>query len=258
MVGPERLESVSLLSSPKGSTLVSASVVIPTYNRVKSLMLTLKAILLQESLPREVVVVDDCSNDGTELEFRRLVGNHLPFRLVYLRQKRNCGPAAARNLGVVNASYDIVLFTDDDCEPEPQWVGELVSFMRSSPHLAGVGGPVVSAERSRVGLFFDHHHLLDPKFVGPEDSPVYLVTANAAYRKHWLLRVGGFNEGFVRPGGEDPDLSFKVSAAGGMLGFAPRAIVRHHYQTKFKPIVRMFWNYGYGGYHVALVNTNHK
>ena len=171
-----------------------------------------------------------------------------------MRQKRNFGPAAARNLGVANSLYDHILFTDDDCEPEPNWAGELLSLIYSSPNLAGVGGPVLSAERTKVGHFFDYHQILDPKFV--DGYPIYLVTANAAYRKDWLLKVGGFNEGLTRPGGEDPGLSFKILAAGGQLGFASKAVVRHHYPSRYNSVVRMFWNYGYGGCHVAFANTD--
>ena len=254
MIGPERFESTSTSLSVQSPTVLSASVVIPTYNRAKSLMRTLKAIFAQKRMPQEVVIVDDHSSDDTSVECKRLLGKNLPFNLVYLRQKRNLGPAAARNLGVMNAMHDCILFTDDDCEPEPIWAGALMKQMYASPQLAGVGGPVLSAEQSKLGLFFDYHRMLDPKFI--DNYPVYLVTANAAYKKDWILRVGGFNEGLSRPGGEDPGLSFKISAAGGKFGFAPQAVVRHHYPSKYKSIVRMFWNYGYGGCHVALANTD--
>jgi|WetSurMetagenome_2_1015567.scaffolds.fasta_scaffold133276_1 glycosyltransferase involved in cell wall biosynthesis len=253
MPGPERFESNSAALSD-ASSLLLASVVIPTCNRLNSLKLTLKAIFTQKRIPQEVIIVDDHSSDNTSVAVERLLTKKLPFNLVYLKQKRNLGPAAARNLGVMNAKYDCILFTDDDCEPDSIWAEALTRQLYTSPQLAGVGGPVLSAERSKFGLFFDYHRMLDPKFVN--DSPVYLVTANAAYKKDWILKVGGFNEGLSRPGGEDPGLSFKISAAGGKFGFAPQAVVRHHYTSKYSSVARMFWNYGFGGCHVALANTD--
>jgi len=256
MIGPEVRESKSGASTAFNSDSLPASVVIPTYNRIKSLIRTLKAIIAQKQLPREVVIVDDHSNDDTPNICTRLVEKFLPFRLVYIRQASNMGPAAARNIGVVNAQCDFILFTDDDCEPAPQWAHELLSALNISPLLAGVGGPVVSAQKSRIGLFFDHHKLLDPKFVEPDTHPLYLVTANAAFRKEWILKVGSFPEDLNRPGGEDASLSFRISASGGRLGFAPKAIVRHHYPSKYKSLIQMFWNYGYGGYYVSHPNPN--
>jgi GT2 family glycosyltransferase len=164
---------------------------------------------------------------------------------------RNLGPAAARNLGIVSAQNDLILFTDDDCEPDPNWVRELHTAMRDCPEFAGVGGPVVSAAGSRFGPFFDHHRLLDPKLADLDKRPAYLVTANAAYTKDRLLSVGGFCEDLRRPGGEDPGLSFKIAAEGGRMGFVPTAIVYHHYSSKLRSVARTFWNYGYGGCYVA-------
>ncbi len=233
-----------------------STVVVPTFNRSKSLRRTLRSLTVQRLVPAEVIVVDDHSTDDTPSVCESLMHASFPFTLRFIRQRRNLGPAAARNLGVAHARHDIILFTDDDCEPEPRWALELLAAYQASPCLAGVGGPILSAEPTSVGLFFDHHRLLDPKFVGSNSRPAYLVTANASYRREWLLRVGGFDEDLRRAGGEDPGLSFKVSAAGGRLGFAPNAVVRHHYPTRLRSLFRMFWNYGYGGCHVAHAYPN--
>ena len=239
-----------------GSRSARASVVVPTYNRSASLLRALRSLAAQIFVPDEVVVVDDHSVDDTARVCEIAMRDGLPFEFRYVRQRRNLGPAAARNLGVAHARNGVILFTDDDCEPEPQWAGELVKTLELPAMPAGVGGPIVSAEPGQIGLFFDHHRLLDPKFVGPVARPAYLVTANACYRREWLLRVGGFDEDLRRAGGEDPGLSFKISAAGGRLAFAPGAVVRHHYPTRLRSIVRTFWNYGYGGCHVARAHPN--
>jgi GT2 family glycosyltransferase len=231
------------------------SVVIPTHNRVGSLLRTLKAIIKQHISPEEVVIVDDCSNDGTNELCLALRTKQLPFNLIYLRQKRNLGPAAARNLGVSVASNGIILFTDDDCEPDFNWTNEILSTFSKNQDLAGVGGPVLSAEKTKIGLFFDYHHMLDPKISQDGVSPIYLVTANAAYKREWILSVGGFSESISRPGGEDPGLSFKIASEGGCFGFSPKAIVRHHYSSKLTSISRMFFNYGYGGCYVSFINS---
>jgi len=244
------------LRSQNGKPVLHASVIIPTYKRPASLIRTLIAIRNQEQVPDEVIVVDDCSPDDTYKILQELNPLDYPFKLCPIRQRKNLGPAAARNLGITNAKNDIILFTDDDCEPDRFWAVKMVEKLEKEPDLAGTGGPIVSARDADFDLFFDHYHLLDPKFDGPEQRPLYLVTANAAYRKSWLLKVGGFDESLRKAGGEDPGLSFKILSAGGCLGFVPDSVVYHHYPSKLISLFKMFWNYGYGGCHVASAYSN--
>jgi GT2 family glycosyltransferase len=226
------------------------SVVVPTFNRGQSLRRTLTALAAQTLTPSEVVVVDDLSQDvALVAQVIRDAEEILPVR--YWRQKRNLGPAAARNVGVALATADVVCFTDDDCEPAPRWLENLARALESDPTLAGAGGSIESAGDSPFDGFFDHFRLLDPPLAGPDEVPMYLVTANAAYRRDWILSAGGFDEGLHHPGGEDPGLSFKVRSLGGRLIFVRDAVVRHHYPVSIASLFRMFWRYGYGGCHVA-------
>lgn len=236
-------------------TAADATVVVPTFRRAASLARLLSALAEQIRPPRQVVVVDDASPDDTASTCEAIARSGPPFALKHVRQRRNLGPAAARNLGVAHAEHDLVLFTDDDCEPDPQWAGALVAALEKDPTLAGVGGPVRAAGDSRFDDFFDEHRLLDAFRRSPGAEPLYLVTANAAFRREWILRVGGFDEALRRPGGEDPGLSFKIARTGGRLGFVESALVRHHYPDTWRAFARMFWNYGYGGCLVARAHA---
>lgn len=83
------------------------SVIIPTHNRKGFLQTALQSVLSQDH-PLEVIVVDDGSADGT----REAITTD-DSRLRYLRQD-NRGPAAARNTGIKNASFDLIAFLDSD------------------------------------------------------------------------------------------------------------------------------------------------
>lgn len=84
------------------------SVVIPTYNRAAYLADTLRSIEAQTFRPREIIVVDDGSSDGT----RELVGRLFPS--VAYRLIENSGPGVARSTGMMMASSDWIAFCDSD------------------------------------------------------------------------------------------------------------------------------------------------
>lgn len=118
------------------------SVVIPTRNRQRYLVRTLGAVLAQQQVDFEVVVVDDASEDGTETYLRELQD----CRVRTVRHERPLGVAAARNYGVAVAVGQWVAFTDDDDLWSP---GKLAAQLRSLESVAGaewscVGAVVVS------------------------------------------------------------------------------------------------------------------
>jgi len=83
------------------------SVIIPTYNRRDYLQKALESVLSQDH-PLEVIVVDDGSDDGTREAIR--IDD---ARLRYFYQENRC-PAAARNIGIRNARYELIAFLDSD------------------------------------------------------------------------------------------------------------------------------------------------
>src|SRR5579871_3087260 len=96
------------------------SVVIPTYNRKESLRRTLDG-LARQTYPFsefEVVVVSDGSTDGTA-EMLAQYMQTAPYALCAITQA-NGGPSRARNRGIREARYDVIVFLDDDVEPVPE------------------------------------------------------------------------------------------------------------------------------------------
>ena len=91
------------------------SVIIPTYNRVHTLPVSVESVLRQTYHNLEVIVVDDGSTDKTENYVRGLTDS----RVRYVRNTGQHGPAAARNLGVRLARGEYVAFQDSDDEWHP-------------------------------------------------------------------------------------------------------------------------------------------
>src|SRR5690349_8782081 len=99
------------------------SIIIPTYNRPAPLEQCLKA-LSQLDYPRdrfEVVVVDD----GSTISPAGIVEGFCSRLDIRMLRQANAGPAAARNLGAQEAKGQILAFTDDDCLPDPAWLGRM-------------------------------------------------------------------------------------------------------------------------------------
>lgn len=99
---------------------MKASLIIPTYNKLPRLRLTLASISLQKLDHQyfEIIIVDDGSNDGTE---KFCQSGILPINGKYIRQN-HLGRAAARNRGIKEAKNDILVFIDDDLLLSPSFL----------------------------------------------------------------------------------------------------------------------------------------
>jgi GT2 family glycosyltransferase len=134
-----------------------------------------------------------------------------------------------------------VAFTDDDCIADAGWTGHLSAAFASEEAFGGVGGRVLPLRRDVISHYYTHYRILEPP-----PSRLYLVTANAAFRRRALDQVHGFSEDLHAPGGEDVDVSLKIRRAGWPLGYAEDAVVVHDYRRGLVDFVRTFRAYGHG------------
>jgi glycosyltransferase involved in cell wall biosynthesis len=196
-----------------------AAVVVSTFGRAPYLDRLLDALSVQQDAPPfEVVVVDDGSTDdtGTVLERRRA---DFPVPLQVLREPVNVGPAVARNRGWRTTSAPFVLFTDDDCVPHPGWLAALVGALDEG----------VDVAQGRTEPMRSQQHLRGPFSMTVEKTSPdgFFETCNIAYRREWLERLGGFDESFRFPYGEDVDLGWRATKGGATTAFVDDALVEH-------------------------------
>lgn len=128
------------MDSTKSSLKIS--VVLVTYNRAPMLNDVLTSLTVQSRQPDEVVVVDNCSTDETRKVIESF-GKKLNIKYVYEDQQ---GIPFARNAGVRNASGDILVFTDDDCVAEWDWLHYLVLPFLRDPGIGMVGGEILTCQ----------------------------------------------------------------------------------------------------------------
>lgn len=84
------------------------SVVIPTYNSDYTIEKAVKSVANQTLLPKEVIIVDDCSTSSKMYtilnDIKNDYNNYFNIKVFYL--KNNSGPATARNIGIDNAACE--------------------------------------------------------------------------------------------------------------------------------------------------------
>jgi glycosyltransferase involved in cell wall biosynthesis len=134
------------------------SVIIPAYNEEKTIHLILdrvRDVRLINEIQKEVIVVNDCSKDGTENAICDYMNKNTGFPLKYFAHEVNRGKGAALHTGIAMATGEYLIIQDADLEYDPNEYNDLLK-----PVIAGVadvvyGSRFIGGNPHRV-LFFWH------------------------------------------------------------------------------------------------------
>jgi glycosyltransferase involved in cell wall biosynthesis len=244
------------------------SVVVCSLNGADVITDALKAIKAQKWAGKlEIIVVDDGSTDDTYKIAKSFKG------IKIIKNKKNLGLAASRNIGVKATRGEIVAFTDDDCRPEPTWIKELYAGY-TSDKILGVGGNVISKDKSSLILRYLHYNNplkpLENKTVKSRNifyrfssylkditglsrtipnrkrSVYSFGTNSASFRKSALRKVGIFDEWFIFAG-EDVDLCKRLNdIIPESTWLVPKARVVHQFDSNLADTLRRSKAYGVG------------
>jgi glycosyltransferase involved in cell wall biosynthesis len=219
------------------------SVIVPVRNNEDTIAPVLQALLNQDQENYEVIVVDGSSTDQT-----RDIAARYPVKILVEEGK---GPNYARNLGVQNASGEIVAFIDGDCKPDKGWLKALVENF-ASPETGCVGGTIAvwNGESYLARYGFWAKIPVMPRFESRMTQHINRfnelpVSANMAVKKEVFAKVGLFDTVF-RGGFEETDLLWRIVKAGYKIIADPKAIVYHRHRTTLKGLLKQTWAYGIG------------
>ncbi len=226
------------------------TLVVPTHNRANCLERTLRGVFDLDLAGREVDlhVVDDGSVDDTPATVERLRREYRgPIRFHYHRQEQ-AGSGAARNRGLEAATTDLVLFLDDDCVPERDWLRAIVEGPWTED-TGALAGKILSAEQDNwISRYFCFVHYAEGLHLRSKPLPGTLVDycagGNCAFLRRAMVEVGGF-EPMLCGGGVDIDVSRRIRLLDYTLRFQPDAVVRHYHKETLRQLVRRFYNHGY-------------
>jgi glycosyltransferase involved in cell wall biosynthesis len=208
----------------------AVAVVVATRNRARLLPRLVRALAGQDLVaPFELVVVDDGSTDDTATVLAGLAGGD--HRICVERLSRSHGPAAARNVGWRRASATLVAFTDDDCVPHAGWLRALTAGAASADIVQGRTAP----DPEQLARFGPFSHT-----ISVDSESGHYETCNVAYSRLWLEKLGGFDESFRWPMGEDVDLGLRARALGARTTFRSDALVHHDVSpSSFRRFLRL-------------------
>lgn len=224
----------------------AVSVVIPCRNERDSIRMCLSAMLSQEPPEGgfEVIAVDGMSTDGTREILIQIAREYPGLRLLD-------NPAgivsSGLNRAIALARGSIIIRADAHTVYAPDYVRRCVVVLHETG-ADNVGGPwiavgsglvgraIAAGFHSRFGSGGARAH--DPSFEGPVDT-VYL----GCWRRDLLVRVGGFDEQFVR--NQDDELNLRLKRTGGTVWQSPRIRSWYRPRDSLRLLWRQYVQYGY-------------
>jgi glycosyltransferase involved in cell wall biosynthesis len=188
------------------------------HNEAAGIEQALASILAQEGLDhREVIVVDDGSNDGTAELVGHVVSRCQGVRLIRLEQNR--GRGFARHVGVGDARGRVIATVDGDVVLPPRWASRCIEMLAAADAVGGTAVP--DGDVAYVGARFG----LKVRTVA---HTTRVTGSNAVYRRELFDRVSFDPD--LRDG-EDVAFNHALSAVGARALTIPGLIVEHR-ETK--------------------------
>ena len=221
------------------------TLVVPCFQAVQYLAETLEACLAQTLAPREILVVDDGSTDGTGK-----VLSQYPVRVV--RHRKNRGLARARNTGLEAVETSLVAFVDADARPCPDFLALAVEELVGSD-IVGVGGRGIERAEEKLPDRWRSHFWQQTLGNQRIDNAWMVTGLCCAFKTRPLREIGGFDPRYHRTG-EDIDASLRLRAHGGRLVYQPAMCVYHDRRDTWLSLIDMVAGHSYG--QVAALRRN--
>ena len=122
------------------------TVIIPTKNRMRDLMVALRAVAAQTRRPEEIVLVDqsdEAPDPAIRGELERAFGGLTEIR--WMHDASIAGLVAAKRVGVIHSTGDAICFLEDDVVPEPEFLERLAATLMGDAGVIGCCGIVTDA-----------------------------------------------------------------------------------------------------------------
>ncbi len=216
------------------------SIIIATYNRWESLLVTLRSVAAQ-SLPAELwecVVVNNNSTDETQQQAEAFAQAHADLNIKVCFEARQ-GLSWARNCGIECSEGEIIAIIDDDEIINEGFAEAYVELFDAHPQVASAGGKIIPqyvGERPRWMSHYTELPIANPLDFGDvaRSFPNGRIPGggNMAIRRSALAQYGLFDVELGRSGkrligGEESDLFERLANGGEQCWYVPAAVMWH-------------------------------
>ena len=224
-----------------------SSHIVATRNRPGLLADAVASILASDSLPAELIIIDQSDRPHPQL----VNASATPGIDVRYFWRPGIGLSRARNEGIDRAHNELLSFTDDDMLVPPSWYGSLSDALARSDPRSVITGPVLAARPERPGAFAPSTSsgVSRRTYMGRVPDDV-LFAGNMAIRRAAFREVGPFDErlglGARFPAAEDNDFAYRLLQAGYRIMSEPDAFVFHRAWRDRRTYLPLRWRYGRG------------
>jgi glycosyltransferase involved in cell wall biosynthesis len=207
----------------------SISVIIPSFNSSSTIGYTLDGLMNQKSVKADQIIVVDSSDDG---KFESIISEYKNSKIInFIHFNKKLTPAEARNIGLKQASGDLLVFLDSDAGPSQNLILMYAKAYKNGC-MAGGGGIELPDFQSNRPIPVAQYYLQCNEYipVGEKRIKNFLTGCNFFCDKGLLLKVGGF------PGlraSEDVLLGLSLSKIT-KVWFFPDASVFHIFRDDWK------------------------
>lgn len=225
------------------------SAVICTRNRGDKIATAVRSVLASDHPSFDLTIIDQSTDDVTRDAVAEISAEDPKLRYVHSTEP---GLSRAYNNGVRRTSGEILVFTDDDCLVEPDWMSNIVKAFEVEPDGDLLYGVVVAAgSTDEDKMLTPALHLEEPERLAKgEGFKVWGMGANFAARRRLFERAGYFDE-MLGGGGplwssQDYDLEYRAYQAGCVILLRPEVYIRHDGRREDEDWPKLLLAYGSG------------
>ena len=195
-----------------GETVLNKiTILIPVYNEVDTLRAILEKVENADfcGLEKEIILIDDCSTDGT-----KEIYSSLPYKVLY--HDVNQGKGAALRDGFKEATGDIIVIQDADLEYDPVDYKDLIKLILENKADVAYGSRLNGGKPSRAFMF---HHLLGNKLLTFVTNVLYNTTLTDMETCYKAFRADFIKDIEIKSNRFDfePEITAKVLKKGARL-----------------------------------------